>query len=61
VSAKEIADLTADEVSPDRMHRISELLDDWENVGTDDKRAVVDALIERIGATNEKMDIEWKI
>jgi DNA invertase Pin-like site-specific DNA recombinase len=59
--AKGIAELTADEVSPDRMLRISELLDDWENAGMDDRRAVADALIERINATGEKVDIEWKI
>jgi DNA invertase Pin-like site-specific DNA recombinase len=58
---KGIADLAAAEVSPDHMLRISELLDDWENASIDDKRAVVDALIERVSATNEKVDIQWKI
>jgi hypothetical protein len=43
------------------MLRISELPDDWGEAGMDDKRAVVDALIERISATSEKVDIEWKI
>jgi hypothetical protein len=43
------------------MIRISGLPDDWDNVDTDAKRTVVNALIERISATNEKMDIEWKI
>jgi DNA repair exonuclease SbcCD ATPase subunit len=59
--AKQLADLAADEVSSDEMIRISGLLDDWDNVDTDAKRTVVNALIERISATNEKMDIEWKI
>jgi hypothetical protein len=58
---KQLADLAADEVSSDEMIRISGLLDDWDNVDTDAKRTVVNALIERISATNEKMDIEWKI
>jgi hypothetical protein len=59
--AKQLADLAADEVSPDQMLRISELLDDWENADIDDRRAVADALISRISATGENVDIEWKI
>jgi hypothetical protein len=43
------------------MLRISELLDDWDNAEMDDKRAVVDALINRVSATSENVDIEWKI
>ncbi|MDR3209953.1 MAG: recombinase family protein, partial [Oscillospiraceae bacterium] len=59
--AKELADLAAAEVSPSQMLRISELLDTWGNAGMDDKRAVVDALIVRVSATSENVDIEWKI
>lgn len=37
------------------------LFGDWENVSFDDKRQVVDGLITVIRATNEKVEIEWKI
>jgi hypothetical protein len=59
--SKELANLAADEVSPNQMLRISELLDDWDNTVIDDKRAVVDALIAKVSATSENVDIEWKI
>ncbi|MDR2088652.1 MAG: zinc ribbon domain-containing protein [Clostridiales Family XIII bacterium] len=59
--SKRLADLTADEAPPERMLKISVLPDDWENTGFDDKRVVVDALIGRIKATSENVDIEWKI
>ncbi|MDR2355931.1 MAG: recombinase family protein [Clostridiales Family XIII bacterium] len=59
--AKRLADLAADDVSPDQMLRISEFLEDWENTGIDDRRAVADALINRINATSESVDIVWKI
>jgi hypothetical protein len=48
-------------VSPDQMLRISELLDNWKNVGIEGRRAVAVALISRISATSENMNIEWKI
>jgi hypothetical protein len=59
--AKQLADLAADEVSPERMLRISRFLNDWENTGIEDKREVIDSLITRINATHENVDIEWKI
>jgi hypothetical protein len=43
------------------MVRISRLLDDWDDASYDDKRGVVDALISRVNATSENVDIEWKI
>jgi DNA invertase Pin-like site-specific DNA recombinase len=59
--AKQLAEIIADEVSPDEMLRISELLDDWDNASMEDRRAVADALISRVNATSENVDIDWKI
>ena len=59
--ANEIAKLSADAVPMEKMESISGYLDDWENVSFEDKRKVVDALITVIRATNEKVEIEWKI
>lgn len=56
-----LADLTAAEVSSDRMVRIAGFLDDWENTGIENKREVVDSLIGKISATSENVDIHWKI
>jgi len=58
---KAIAVLSADAVSPEQLERISCYLDDWSNVGFEDRRQVVGGLITRIKATNEKVEIEWKI
>jgi len=59
--AKRIADLSADTVSPDRVRKISNYLNDWDNVTFDDRRQVVDGLINIIRATSENVYIEWKI
>ena len=59
--SNEIAKLSADSVPPEKIESISGHLDDWENVSFEDKRQVVDALITVIRATNEKVEIEWKI
>ena len=59
--SKEIAKLSADAVPMERIESISGYLDDWENVSFEDKQKVVDALIIVIRATNEKVEIEWKI
>jgi DNA invertase Pin-like site-specific DNA recombinase len=59
--AKEVADLAADEVSPDQMVKLSALLDDWDEANIDEKRVVVDALIEKISVVGERVDIKWKI
>jgi len=58
---KEIADLSAEAVSPDRIARISELLDNWDNISFEDRREVADGMISQIKATNESLDIVWKI
>jgi hypothetical protein len=61
VLSKDIAELAIAEVSPEHMLRISELLDNWETSRIEDKREVTDALISRINATSDNIDIEWKI
>jgi hypothetical protein len=58
---KDTAELAAAEVSPERMIRLSEFLDNWDETGIDEKRVVVDALIERVGVAEGNVDIEWKI
>ena len=59
--SNEIAKLSADAVPAEKIESISGYLDDWENISFEDKRQVVDALITIIRATNEKVEIEWKI
>ena len=58
---KEIADLSAEAASLDRIARISELLDNWDNISFEDRREVADGMISQIKATNEDFDIVWKI
>ena len=58
---KAIADMTADAFSPKQLDRISGYLADWDNVDIEDKRFVIDGLISKISATNESIDIDWKI
>jgi organic radical activating enzyme len=58
---KQIADLTAEAVSPEQMNRISDYLEHWEDVSVEDRRRVVDGLITSIRATSENVQIEWKI
>lgn len=54
----EIAKLSADAVSVEKMESISGYLDDWGNISFEDKQQVVGALITVIRATNEKVEIE---
>jgi len=58
---KEIADLSAEAASLDRIARISELLDNWDNISFEERREVADGMISQIKATNEDFDIAWKI
>jgi len=58
---KAIADMSAEAVSPEHMKRISGYLDNWDNIGFEDRRIVVDGLITNIRATSENVQIEWKI
>ncbi|MCL2140619.1 MAG: recombinase family protein [Dehalococcoidia bacterium] len=58
---KQIADLTAETVSPKQIERISGYLDGWESISFDDKRLVADGLISHISATCDDIVIDWKI
>ena len=58
---KEIADMSAEAVSPEQIARISELLDNWDNISFEDRQDVADGMISQIKATNEDFDIVWKI
>ena len=57
----QIAELSVETVSPKQIELLSGYLDAWENVNFDDKRKVVDGLISQIRATNDYVQIEWKI
>ena len=59
--AKQIADLSAEAVSPESIIRISGYLNDWGDVEFDDRRQVVDGMISLIRASGDYVDIEWKI
>ena len=45
----------------DNVGEISGYMDRWDELTIDDKMTVVDALIERITASKEKIEIKWKI
>lgn len=47
--------------TPGSTKQIRGYLDNWEKLSVDDKRLVVDALIEIIHATSERVEIKWKI
>jgi DNA invertase Pin-like site-specific DNA recombinase len=61
ILTKQIADLTNHEIPAAKLTAISGYLDDWENIGNDDKRQVIDDLITVIRATSENIEIKWKI
>ena len=54
---KAIADISAGAVSPEQIKRISGHLNDWDNIGFEDRRLVVDGLITTIQATSDIVDI----
>jgi len=58
---KQIADLTAEAVSPAQMERISGYLETWDDISFEDRRLVADGLISTIKATSEDIQIEWKV
>ena len=59
--SKEIADLSAESMSPEQIERLSVYLNRWEEIDFDDRRLVADSLISQIRATGECVAIEWKI
>ena len=58
---KEIADLSAEVMSPRQIRELSNHIHNWENISFEDRRKVVDGLITQIRATSECVQIEWKI
>jgi len=56
-----IASLSTNEIPTVKLTEISRYLDDWDNTDFDDKRQVVDSIINVIRATSENVEIEWKI
>ena len=59
--SKGIADLSAEEVSPEAIVKIAEYLDHWDEVAFEDKRQVADGMISSIRANSEAVNISWKI
>ena len=57
---KEIADMSAEGVSPEQLSDLSGYLNNWDDTSFDDKRIVVDRLITVINATSEIVNIDWK-
>jgi DNA invertase Pin-like site-specific DNA recombinase len=57
---KQLADIASAEVPSERMLKLSELLDSWEEIGLEEKREVLDSLIVQIKATKETVDIKWR-
>ena len=58
---KEIADLSAEVMSPRQIRELSSHIHNWENISFEDRRKVIDGLITQIKATSEYVQIEWKI
>ena len=58
---KEIADLSAEVMSPRQIRELSNHIHNWENISFEDRRKVVDGLITQIRATSEYVQREWKI
>jgi DNA invertase Pin-like site-specific DNA recombinase len=59
--SKGIADLSAEEVSPENIVKIAKHLSDWDGVDFEVKRQVADGMISLIRANSENVDIAWKI
>jgi len=58
---KAIADMRTSTLSPEHAESISGYLTNWDDVSFEDRRLVVDGLISRIQATNQSVQIEWKV
>ena len=58
---KAIADMSAEAMSPEKIEQISDHLNNWDTIGFEDRRLVVDGLISQVKATSENIQIEWKI
>ena len=58
---KQVADLTDSDIPADMLTTISCYLDDWDNASHNDRKQVVNSLVSFVRATNENVEIEWKI
>ena len=58
---KEIAELQVNDIQPVEILKLLNYLGNWEDIAIEEKRMVIDALIERINVTSDNMDIVWKI
>ena len=58
---KQIADLTAESVSPERMERISANLENWDCVSFEDRMLITDGMISVIRAVKGNIQIDWKM
>jgi len=58
---KKIADLSIQTISADQIDKISDYLGEWENISFEDRQQVLNSLVSQIRATNEKVEIIWKI
>ena len=59
--SKAIAELSVETISPQQIKKLSYYLDNWDSIDFDDKRKAADGLISTIKATNDHVQIEWKI
>ena len=59
--SKAIAEMTADSLNQKQVDKISDYLNDWENVEIEDKRTVLDEMVLKVSMTSESFQIEWKI
>jgi len=58
---KQIADLTAESVSPECMEHIAGHLNNWDNVSFEDRMVIADGMLSVIRAVKGNIQIEWKI
>jgi DNA invertase Pin-like site-specific DNA recombinase len=51
----------AETIFPEKLHAVSKYIDNWTETGFDEKRIAIDALISRIHATGDKLNIKWNV
>jgi len=56
-----IANLNINTPSSKHLATITNHLDNWDNASFDDRRIAINGLIDRIDATSESVQVEWKI
>ncbi|MDR1572721.1 MAG: recombinase family protein [Clostridiales Family XIII bacterium] len=55
------AEATAETVFSEKLRAISKYVDNWAETGFDEKRTAIDALISKIHATGDKLNIKWNV